>query len=164
MELEVHEDANADELLTAFFTLEAEGLRGRRAERMAAAERSFRRCLEGRIEHILTPAERTILEAERQFQPIGAGARLAAPSVILKVLPTFLETWDGAELEERRVQIVAAERLLAVVSTFPPVERDLAPHVMAARIAVRRSRRRYDLARLEDRHAARSRSDGDSRR
>jgi len=151
MEIDVREDANADELLTAFFTLHVDRLRGRRAERMAEAERSFRRCLEGRIEQLLTPAERTVLHAEREFQPLGAGARLAAPSVILQVLPVFLETWGGAEIEERRVQLTVAERLLDFVSTFPPIADEVAPFRMPVRIALRRSRRRYDFARMEER-------------
>lgn len=148
MGIDVREDANAEELLTAFFTLQEEPLRGRRAERWREAEQAFRRCLEGRMEQILTPAERTLLQAEREFQPVGAGARLAAPSVILEVLPVFLETWHGAEVEERRVQLTVAERLLEFVSTFPPVEHEVAPLRIAVRVALQRSRRRFDLARL----------------
>jgi hypothetical protein len=151
MEIDVREDANADELLRAFFAQAGERLRGRGAERMREAERLLRRCLEGRAEHLLSPAERTILRAEREFAPRGAGARLASPAMILQVLPTFLETWGGAELEERRMQITVAERLLELVSTFPSAEQDLAARRMAVRIALRRSRRRYQLARLEAR-------------
>lgn len=133
---------------SAFFSQQGERLRGPGAERLRDAERLFQRCLEGSIEHLLSPADRTILRAEREFAPRGAGARLAAPSAILQVLPTFLETWGGAELEERRVQLTVAERLLELVSTFPPVEDEVAPLHMTVRVALQRSRRRYDLARL----------------
>lgn len=151
MEIDVREGASADELLRAFFTQAGDRLRGRGAERMREAERLLRRCLEGRVEHLLSPAEKTILHAEREFAPHGAGARLAAPAVILRVLPVYLETWGGAELEERRMQLSVAERLLELVSTIPAVDDDLPALRMAVKVALRRSRRRYDLARLQDR-------------
>jgi hypothetical protein len=160
MDIDVREDASADELLTAFFAMQSEGLGGIRAARMTATEQSFRRCFEGRIEQILTSAEQTILRAEREFEPLGAGARIAAPWVILRVLPVFLETWGGGELEDRRVQITVAERLMAFVSTFPRAEQDLPTLRYPVRVAVRRARRRYDLARLEHRFAPQLRRAG----
>jgi hypothetical protein len=104
--------------------------------------------LRGADRAILTPYERTILHAERQFHPVGAAARIAAPKAILNVLPVFLETWHGADVEERRVQLTVGERLLEFVSTFPPVAEEVAPFRMAVRVALQRARRRYDLARL----------------
>ena len=151
MEIDVREGANADEVLRAYFAQAGEPLRGRSAERLREAERQLRRCLEGRIEQLLSPAERTILHAEREFAPHGAGARLARPAVILQVLPVFLETWGGAELDQRLTQLNLAQRLLELSWTFPSGEEDLGPLRMAVKIALRRSRRHYQLARLEDR-------------
>src|SRR4051794_41916545 len=110
MEIDVREDANADDVLRAYFTQAGERLRGRGAERMREAERLLRRCLEGRVEHLLSPAERTILHAERQFAPRGAGARPAGPAVVRRGLPVLPENWGGAGVEERGHEIRGGQR------------------------------------------------------
>jgi hypothetical protein len=151
MDVEVRQDASVDELLRAFFAAQGERLRGRGLERLREAERLFRRCLEGRIEQLLPLSERTILRAEREFAPRSAGARLATPRMILQVLPTFLETWHGAEPDERSMQLTVAQRLLELVSSLLPPDDDTAELRMAVRIALRRARRRFQLAKIETR-------------
>lgn len=151
MDLEARQTVSVDELLRAFFAEQGERLRGRGLERLREAERLFRRCLEGRLEQLLSPEERTILRAEREFAPRSAGARLATPPMILRVLPTFLETWGGAELEERSMQLTVAQRLLDHVSTLQLAGDDLPELRTAVKTALRRNRRRYQLAKLETR-------------
>jgi hypothetical protein len=160
VDVEVRQDASADDVLRAFFAAQGERLRGRGAERLRLAERLLRRCLEGRIEHLLPPVERTILRAERELAPLGAGARLAGPWVILDVLPIFLETWGGAELEERHMQLTVAQRLLELLSTVPGAGDDPAVRT-AVQVALRRGRRRYELAKLEARWQERLHRAGD---
>lgn len=151
MDLEARQQVSVDELLRDFFAEQGERLRGRGLERLREAERLFRRCLESRVEHLLPPTGLTILRAEREFAPRGAGARLATPRIILQVLPTFLETWHGAELAERSMQLTVAQRLLALVATLQPGGDDLPELRMAVTVALRRSRRRFQLAKLETR-------------
>ncbi len=151
MDIEARQIVSVDELLRVFFAEQGERLRGRGLERLREAERLFRRCLEGRVEQLLSPAEVTILHAEREFAPRSAGARIATPLMILQVLPTFLETWGGAELEERSMQLTVAQRLLEHVSALPLTGDDLLELRMAVRIAIKRNRRRFQLAKLETR-------------
>ena len=163
MDTEAGQVVSVDELLRAFFAEQGVRHRGRGLERLREAERLFRRCLEGRIEHLLSPAERTILRAEREFAPRSAGARLATPQMILRVLPTFLETWGGAELDERSMQLTVAQRLLEHVSALPLEGEDDPELRTAAKIALRRNRRRYQLAKLETRWQERLRRTVDGR-
>jgi hypothetical protein len=142
MELEVHADAGADELLAAFFTLTGDGLTGRRAKRHAAAERDLRACLEERVDRVFSEDELVILAMEREFDPLGAAARISAASVVLAVLPYYLEEprWVGHDITDRRMRLVLAERLLPFLLGFPPVsETDTRRASVEVRIALMRA-------------------------
>jgi hypothetical protein len=161
MELRVHADAGADELLAVFFTLTGDGLTGRRARRHAAAERALRACLEERVDRVLSADELLILTMEREFDPLGAAARICAPSVLLEVLPYYLEEprWHGDDLQDRRVRLVLAERLLPFVLGLPPLsELDTRRVAIEVRIALMRA----SAALADERRRIRRRREADA--
>lgn len=103
----------ADEVLRHFFRAQQSGVAGRRVDRLRRAEADLRACLEDRASLLLTEQELALLALERQFDPEGAAARVAAAETVLLMLPLFLEEprWHGADVEDRRLRIRLAEPL-----------------------------------------------------
>jgi hypothetical protein len=110
-----------DETIGRFFDDRCRGLGGRRLERLRAAERDLRACLDAHAERLLTTPELALLALERQFDEQGAVARVAEADVALLLLPIFLEEpkWFGEDVEDRRVRIRLAEPLAYWVARTP---------------------------------------------
>jgi hypothetical protein len=111
--------------LTEFFTARRRGCAGRRLASVRLVEQLLRDCVEAVADDLLTPDERTLLAAEREFHPEGAAARIAGPALLIAVLPRFLadERWRPAQPDERRAQVLAAGALVRhLVGVVPPGE------------------------------------------
>lgn len=104
---------NADQVLSSFFRGEQDPLGGIRLHRVLAAEADLRACFEECAPAYMSTADESVLAAERLFVRRGPAARIANPSVILEVLPTFLREsrWQGSSLQDRRVRSQLAWRL-----------------------------------------------------
>lgn len=111
----------ADVALRHYFARERAGVSGRRLARLHAAEADLRACLETLASVALTGPELVLLALERQFDPLGATARVAEADAVLIVLPTYLEDprWRGADLADRRLRITLAEPLAWSIARLP---------------------------------------------
>jgi hypothetical protein len=138
---------NVDSTLTEFFEVRRRGCAGPRLERLARVERALRDCVEASADGVLTDQELTLLDAERQFRPDGAAARVAEPDALLFVLPIFLteERWCPADVAERRAQLLTAGALTRhLVATLTNAEVDCAVTAISAALEQAAARMRSD--------------------
>jgi hypothetical protein len=96
---------------------------------------------------VLTDQELSLLDAERQFRPDGAAARVAEPDALLFVLPVFLseERWCPTDVDERRAQLLTAGALTRhLAATLNHAEVDCAVTAIAAALEQAAARMRSD--------------------
>ena len=138
---------DVDSTLPAFFATRRRGCAGRRLTSVDRAEQLLRDCVEAVADAVLPPADRVLVEAERQFVPDGAAARVASPEVLLAVLPHYVsdERWRAGAADERRAQVLAASALLRhLVAVLPPADRAERIHAAASAIEAAALRIRSD--------------------
>lgn len=82
------------------------------ARRFAATRTRLLAYLATDAQHALLPDERLLLQAERQFGPDGAFARVFGPEVLIAALPGFLEPgWLPRQVYDGRLQVRFVELL-----------------------------------------------------
>ena len=96
----------------------------RRLERIDAAEKDLRRCLEKHAGRLLTTPELAFLEFEQALEPRDAVARAASVDVLLLVLPFFIREpeWHGSDLEDRRLRIRISDVLAHQFPSLPEMQ------------------------------------------
>ena len=111
----------SDDVLRGFFAAERREATGRRIERLEKAEADLRACLDELAPHLLTKQELALVALERQFEPLGATARVAGAHALLLTLPVFLDEprWHGEDVEDRRLRIRLAEPLAEEIVRLP---------------------------------------------
>jgi len=108
---------SADQLLTDFFAGFRAQLTGVRLARAHRVESALRACAEAEGSRILVTRDVQLLEAERQFAPDGAFARIAHGDDLIFVLAMFVESPRLLEdFEDRRMQLRVIESLVAYLS------------------------------------------------
>ncbi|MDH2444585.1 hypothetical protein QDR37_11575 [Amnibacterium sp. CER49] len=105
---------NVDQVLTEFFAVRRRGCAGPRLERVERVETVLRDCVEQAAEAVLDDGELALLDAERQFRPTGAAARVLAPAVLLEFLPLVLDDprWRPEDPGELRVHVLTVGALV----------------------------------------------------
>lgn len=111
----------SEDVLRRFFAEERAGATPRRVDRLDRAEADLRACLDELAPHLLTKQELALVALERQFEPVGATARVAGAEALLLTLPRFLDEprWHGEDLEDRRLRIALAEPLAEEIVRLP---------------------------------------------
>lgn len=101
-----------DQLFTDFFARMRAQHSGVRLARVHRVEAALRQCAEADGARILIARDPQILEAEKQFAPEGAFARIAHGDDLIFVLAMFVESKRLLDdVEDRRMQLRAAEGL-----------------------------------------------------
>ena len=128
---------NIEEILGAFFGREREGKKGLTLQRIDLVERMLREFLDASGERILVDDDRTLLAAEREFEPDNAFARTLHAENLLLALPVFLTSVATLEPLDRRVQLRMADRLIGFMLGKRMVDQHaLLRPLLEARVAI----------------------------
>ena len=134
-----------DDLIRTYFAARVTEVTGIRQRRIAQLEPLLRRCLDAEAERIAPADRRTLFEAEKEFDPVGAFARTMTATELLRVFPPFLrQPWllqHPLEQGEQLGAVVAMSRLMIVtgaVDTAVSREtiREIEDAVHAAKLAL----------------------------
>jgi hypothetical protein len=104
--------ASIEEILAAFAREVSITRHPATQRRVAEARQRLDRFLDTDAESALTPDERALLTAERQFTPAGALARVLGAPTLLRALPTFLApAWLPSHPLDAKAQVRFVELL-----------------------------------------------------
>jgi len=107
-----HTEPTIDHILTTFFAEQTDCLTGLARTRVLTVAESLRRCVEQFGESVLIDNERTLLAAERVFDPEVAIATLTHADDLLYLLAIFVEHERlPAQAADVRVHLRMCERL-----------------------------------------------------
>jgi len=109
-----------DPILRRFFDRELRGKDAPARVRIEAMESRLRQYLESSADRILTDGELMLVQAEREFDPVGAFARCLDEEVLLFSLPGFVEGDRLADdMRERITQLEVTAHLLQFLLARP---------------------------------------------
>lgn len=114
----MHVPLIADRFLARFFADRRHALHGDRRERLRRVESDLRLAIEVAAEELLDADDRVLLDAEREFDRIGAAARIMTVAVLPRALQRFVvdplyRPVDADEARERLDTCAALLRRLA---------------------------------------------------
>ncbi len=108
-------------------------------ETAASVRRHLETYLDTEAERWLSPADRILVEAEREVDPAGAVARVTGPAVLVAALPGFLDpAWLMPTVAGARVQLLVVSALVRWLETTGLVD-GLAYPVLAVQAALIRA-------------------------
>ena len=108
-------------------------------ERAAVVRRHLETYLDTEAERWLGPADRVLVEAEREVDPAGAVARVTGPAVLVAALPGFLDpAWLMPTVAGARVQLLVVAELVRWLQVTGLVD-GMAYPVLAVQAALARA-------------------------
>jgi hypothetical protein len=134
--------ATIDDILTQFFSLYLDGKTGVTRRRIDDAQSQLRACIESEAMRILVTDDRLVLQAELQFNPDRAVARLMHAEDLLYLLAIFTEPqWQPSDRTQRAAQLQLTDRLTTFLVSRNLVDRrDYACPILEVQVAIDRGR------------------------
>jgi hypothetical protein len=101
-----------DHILSQFFGSQLDGKKGVTRRRVEEAEERLRACIETEAERILVNSDLLLLSAEREFDPLGAVARVMHAEDLIFILSIFVgPQWQPTDPRQRQIQLRITELL-----------------------------------------------------
>ncbi|MBX0300232.1 hypothetical protein K2F54_09615 [Cryobacterium sp. 1639] len=144
-----------DEVISTVFGEAAALSTGVKRRRTVQVENELRAFIDAEADRYITDDERTILSAEQEFDPNGAGCRVLEAEMLFVALVGFITPpFLAADLLLRRVQLDLVDALAGYVAfevlrnyDSSSIRRDLRLAVFRARHELKRARREQSWAR-----------------
>ena len=112
-----------DEILTAYLAAQVKDKTGLCRRRVISADDRLRSCMEAEGHRILTDGDRSVLDLEREFDPVGAFARTMHADDLLFMLTIFVkDAWLPQDRVDRSVQLRYADGLATQIVAWRLVD------------------------------------------
>ncbi|MEO7121706.1 MAG: hypothetical protein ABI400_01025 [Lacisediminihabitans sp.] len=101
-----------DPILSEFFGSQLDGKKGVTRRRIEDVEACLRACIEMEAERILVSSDLLLLASEREFDPVGAVARVMHAEDLIFILSIFVgPQWQPTDPRQRQIHLRITELL-----------------------------------------------------